>query len=386
AGAVFAPSRVIAEGRTGALEIPLRGQDVRTGPNTNASPQDIRGMVSAFELAWTSDNEPDILGGEQEDVLINHADLRYVGITSDYPAQLARAGGNVTTALERTTVYVGLATWGAWSTLREIAFNVYFDVDRNGTDDILLRNVQAGTSSTPPLDVFWAQVINLSASTSVYQAPVNEFYPSNAAAPFGFPVRNTYVLNNNVLALPVDALAPATSVSLGLSAANTSFNFRVETVSRDYGLVEVSPRLSYNIAAPALDFTGGFTALPWWADFDGAAVPMTYNLDNFSATSGRGLYALLLHHHNAGPLFRPQIVCVAAPGLPDCPVEEAAGAVGGAGSASMADPGGPTMLPLTGYAPRAADDGSVLAGSALGVGLLLMLAAVALVLVRRRKR
>lgn len=367
------PSQINLPDEQGVVDINLAGTQVFTGGTIGAPvAQDILGIVSAYDLLWISPNESD----NGEDSLINHADLRFVGATSDFAANLALAGGDVATALANTTVFFGLATHGNWSTLREVTFNVFIDTNQDGVDDYQLRNIQMGAFLSPAqqLDGYWTFLTAPGSESGFLHAPVNGFYPSTAAPQFGYPVINTYLLNTNVLALPVYASGGPVNASLGLTPTSATFNFRVETFSREYGVVDVSPTLTYNVTEPVLEYTGGFDWLTAWPDLNGATIPVGYNMANYT---GGPLNILLLHHHNSTTASRAEFVQVLAPGVPVGTPETGPGV-------AVAGTPVPVVLPATGYPPAPDSTGTTLALLALGL-IVLGLGTVMLV-ARRRSR
>ena len=125
-------------GVTGTAVIPLTGTvGIYTGVN---NPYDIISLVTSYELAEASPNDPGTPGTD-------NADLKYVGVTND---NRVAAGGFVT----NTTVYFGISTWGNHDRASaEVEFDIYID-SRTGmaTWDYVVWNTNTGTSSfTQPM-------------------------------------------------------------------------------------------------------------------------------------------------------------------------------------------------------------------------------------------
>jgi subtilisin family serine protease len=260
-------------GDTGSDEIELVGQDVNTGTNY---PTDTLSIVTAFELQHSSPNDQ-----ESADI-VNNADLKYVGVSSDVNATQGTGApnGDVTKA----TLSFGVATYGNWSTPNESEFDIYIDTNRDGEDDYVLFNWNLGLASGggDATDVVISVLLNLNSGQLILADYVN-------VSP---AVLNTAIFNSNVMVLPVAAS------DLGLTANNSTFNYRIFTFSRDAdGVVDDSGTLTYNAAQPGLDLSGNFASVPAYADLDGEVIPVDYNKTAYKTARSQGV--LLLHHHNA---------------------------------------------------------------------------------------
>ncbi len=256
--------------------IPLAGTGVNTGSNY---PFDIVSLVSAFELQQISPNEP------ESNALNNKADLAYVGVASDI------AGSST---LTDTTIFFGIATHDDWSTPNELEFNVYIDTDRDGTEDFVLFNSNLGfMTGGDQNDVLYTFLYDVAADDIFLEDYLNGTDPNDL---------DTAVFNNNVIVLPVFA------ADLGLTSANSTFNYRVRTLSLDdpgseegysgaiEGQVDQTGWATYNAAQPGLDTTGGDTGTPTYQDLPGQTIPVKLTPIAFVRAGSRGL--LLLHHHN----------------------------------------------------------------------------------------
>lgn len=259
---------VLLTGPTGSTNVGLTGQGVLTG---NAFPVDEISLVSAFELQGTS---PATISAAS---LASNADLKSVGVTSDFAATGSVAAGS-------TKIFFGVAMHGKWSTPSDIQVNIFIDRDRNGTDDFQIINTSTTDTQGNAFDVF---VSARRAAPFTGAFTLDSFL--NNIAPTGL---NTVVYNTNMMVIPV------TASSLGLTTANAKFNYRIVTTSRGFGgVIDTLATRTYDAANPGFDVTGGFTGVPIYADQDGASVPVNYNKANLLANGTTGL--LLLHHHNA---------------------------------------------------------------------------------------
>ena len=104
---------------TGSGLLSLSGTGLKTGGATPNYPTDELSLVSAFELAY-KDDAPDVTGLDQ------NADLRYVGVMTDYLSYAADPSQcNTPNTLENcAAVYFGINTFGNWSTPNEVEFHV----------------------------------------------------------------------------------------------------------------------------------------------------------------------------------------------------------------------------------------------------------------------
>lgn len=269
--------------------ISLTGIPVNTaGTGTPVFPNDELSVVAALELQGSSPDDA------SSDGILNNADLKYVGVTSDF-----RATGTITNpagTITDTTIFFGIATHGNWTTPNEVEFDIYIDTNRDGTDDFVLFNWDwsSANNGVDPNDVFITLLKDLNTGELFLEDFLNGV-PANAL--------NTAPFNTNVMVLPVYA------ADLGLTNANSAFNYYVVSFSRDAsgpedsvtgffeGVVDVSRKGTYNAGDPGLDFTGGVTGVPAYSDLPGEAIPVGYDLPAYVAANSQGV--LLLHSHNA---------------------------------------------------------------------------------------
>jgi subtilisin family serine protease len=227
-------------------------------------------LVSILELKGVDPNEPSSSG------INDSADLRYIGVTSDYPFY----------AFADSTVYFGIATYGKWDTPNSVKFDVYIDVNKDGTDDYVVFNTNQGPFTGTTDDVMITTYCNLHSHLCSADYYTNGY--SGAT--------NTNLFNNNVMVL----LVPATSIGL-VDGVNTNFNFYVVSYSSDApGAVDNSNIMSYDLAHQSFTAVDPVnTGMPMWVDdpFYSPTFDITYDKAAIAANDSMGL--LLLHHHNA---------------------------------------------------------------------------------------
>ena len=259
---------VLLTAPTGSTNVGLTGQDVLTG---NAPPLDELSVVSAFELQGTSPaNIP-------ATSLASNADLKSVGVTSDFKATNSVVAGS-------TRIFFGITMHGKWATPSDLQVNIFIDRDRNGTDDFQIVNTAFADTQGNNFDVF-ISARRPAPFTAGFTADsfINNVSPASI---------DTVVYNTNMMIIPV------TASSLGLTTANAKFNYRIVTTSRGFGgTIDTLSTRTYDAANPGFDVTNGVAGLPLYLDLNGGSVPVVYNKANLTANGTLGL--LLLHHHNA---------------------------------------------------------------------------------------
>ncbi|HVN56626.1 MAG TPA: S8 family serine peptidase [Anaerolineaceae bacterium] len=264
----------------------LSGTGVDTAPGASIpDPHEELSLVSAFELAY-KDDAPDATGLDQ------NADLRYVGVMTDYlnyaadPSQCQDNGGNPIPIDNCAEVYFGISTFGNWSTPREVEFDVTFDFNKDGTPDAVLFNYDAGSGTgNDPEDTFYTMLCNANFTGCSFESPVNIVSPLYI---------DTVPFNNSVMVLGVYT---GDLIGKGLNPGQ-GFNFTVTGHNANtYALVDgnFSTPYSYDYKHPAIDTTGGFVGAPGWPDLPTDVVPVAVNL-NYNAKGSPDV--LLLHHHN----------------------------------------------------------------------------------------
>ncbi|HPC84383.1 MAG TPA: S8 family serine peptidase [Thermoanaerobaculaceae bacterium] len=262
----------------GLVQIDLSGLGAATG---SEFPDDVVPLVSAFELAHTSPDEP--ASGGRADM----ADLRWVGVASDVPAQAAAGKG-----LADSRVYFAVATQREWATPAEVRFEVEIDTNRDGKKDYLATTALLPDST----GVFVSSVCRQADPKTCTLFHLNGIAPE---------VRDTALLGTNVVIIPVQADLD------GLSALATRFTYKVRSYLGNSGdIVDETPALTFDVARPGLAFGGtgalGTPAtLPMYEDLPGRTITATFDAAAFAANASQGV--LLLHHHNL-PGQRAQVL------------------------------------------------------------------------------
>jgi hypothetical protein len=279
---------VVPDAASGSFSINLSGAGINTGASF---PTDIVSMVKAFELQYISP-----LAGSANPPTDPNV-IKYVGVTSDWANRSAgdRNGGAtvVTFAIEGfgnsafpknfsdsdkeilidfdfdsvtdATIYM-TALPNASNT--QVGTNVYFV---GYTDNAKLFNAPGDTATH---SYFWDQMVNgITPGSFVAGAATN---------------RDVNTFNNSVVHLPVDFI-----VGTGFS----SFNYQVVTFDRSGNLVDQSPVLFFDAAAPGIDTTPAATFEPFaFNDLPSTTITANYNGTNFQTNASKGV--LLTHRHN----------------------------------------------------------------------------------------
>lgn len=288
------------------FSIALSNSGMRNQPSSPRGAQ--TPLVSAYELA-PEGRSPQLASLSPN---LRPADIRYVGVTSSYPAR-GWEGNN-------TVIFFGLAGYAAWATPNEVQYRVYISTTGPGgsglPDDIpefVLVNTSLGAilpvssaaGFTRPNDVFRAILYRIEPDGSLTLLRLTNwnFIPPPSAAPF---------LDSAPFETSVMALA-TTAGFLGLSADAPVFNYYVETYARDAGeftgridRVPASGVITYNLRSAAIAplNTSPDTGVvrdglptPFFFGIDGAQVTGIVNQDTLAARRTQDV--LLLYHHNA---------------------------------------------------------------------------------------
>lgn len=227
-------------------------------------------LVTAFE--WM---------GEDEDTTavpspLRHVDIRHVGVMSD-----------INHFTGTPFVYFAIVTDKPWTTPNEVEFDIYIDVDQDGTDDFVLYNT-AFSENNQRTDVYVAVLYHFS-TASLQSITFLNGLPADEA--------DTSPLNTNVVFMWVPVSA------LGLSP-DGEFDFYIETYSRDQeddSPVDITELFTYDAFNPAVDTINTISGDDWeglalYYDQPGS-LTFGYNLTNYPTTQPKGV--LLMHHQNA---------------------------------------------------------------------------------------
>lgn len=257
-------------------------------------------LLSAVELQHVSVDDPGTAG------FTNGADLAYVGVTTDYYS-VATLGGGV----EDSQVYFAVATHGNFSTPSENNFLVYIDTDRDGISDFLLFNSNFGSAIGGSSDDVFISLLADFNTGSLFLADFINGVPS---------LLNTVPYDTNVMVIP----APA--VLLGLTDTDATFDYWVLSTSRETGVADVTPVLTYNAARPGIDFSDAVNrsgvcpcpGAPVWVAEGDVGIPILPDYGALQANHSLG--ALVLHHHGTDPASRAQAIILGQRLVRDEPV------------------------------------------------------------------
>jgi uncharacterized repeat protein (TIGR01451 family) len=221
-----------------------------------------------------------------------------VGVGSD----VAYKGG-----FADASAFFGIATHGVWPTPQPflVRFEVGIDTDRDGRDDFVLSNHNAGNVAAGDLtdpesanDVF-VTVLRRTGQTAATRTGIFNVVPADAG--------DTRPFFNNVAVLPVRL------ADLGVSSSSPEFDFVVRTYEEDE-LVDTSPRFTFRPTA-AIDASGGVNGSPLW--LDPAAISVRVDPARLAGAASPGLL-LLGHVNHVGA--RTQVVGLASGGGTDLAV------------------------------------------------------------------
>jgi subtilisin family serine protease len=240
-------------GSQATFDLHLVGQGISTG---TSYPTDVVSLVSALELQEIS-SDPS-------------AQVRYLGVTSDYAAQKAKGKG-----IADTTIFIGLAAASDWSTPLDGPVDIVFNVTPGGFDDYELTVDEVTTGD----DAFIAKLCRV--GTTTCQALGINGPGSNE--------RDTAVYDTNVVVLPVKA------AGLGLSSSSGTFRYSLKQASgRKWHTFDPShPGLTFS----GTDYLGTPAVQPLYNDLDGQTITVSYSQADYQTDAAKGV--LLLHHHNA---------------------------------------------------------------------------------------
>jgi hypothetical protein len=255
----------------------------------SAPPTEVVSLASVFELKLRSPNtRPSWLDPNGPD-RFDHADIRYIGITSDL-AQAVQTADDSPQAGKDPLLYFGVATWAPWTTPSEVKINVWLDVDEDGQYDYRLANGSpiAAIFGMGPGGPLTSELYDGVSGQQLAQQPLNGIWPQRYdSSPFV----------SSVMVLPVRL------ADLELPLKGGRIRFMVQTSSLDMAgsgvrYVDQTPLMQYDVAQPALTFSPPGAAAPLYADQPGTEIDVAFNAVGHSYSPASGV--LILHHHNEG--------------------------------------------------------------------------------------
>ena len=299
-----ATPKVIKPGTTGSVSLTLAGKGVDTSSTTVNPPLAEQSLVDVLQLAYTSPNDDMGTGDPVFEKILDTADLQYVGVMSNAPAYLA---ADPASDLADAMISFGVSTYAPWPSPNQVEFDIYIDVNKDGTDDFVIYNTYPTTAAS---DDFITVLYNFNTGQSFIESYLNGVDPAE------YDMRT---FNTNVVTLPVFL------TDLGLSPTDASFNFQVVSFSSQSGnYIDITPYMPYDAVAPAISLpnvlTKGVDGLPVFMDQPAEKIDVNYD---FAAAKPDGI--LLLHRFNMDDqraelvnflntkIFLPHVAAPAAP-------------------------------------------------------------------------
>jgi hypothetical protein len=96
------------------------------------------------------------------------------------------------------------------------------------------------------------------------------------------------------------------AMAIGLTPANAMFRYHLDSYAGN-SLISASAVHTYTAGTPGLDFSGGLSGTPLWADLPGVTIPVKFSAAAYGTNGSIG--ALIFHHHNAA-INRTQIISI----------------------------------------------------------------------------
>jgi subtilisin family serine protease len=278
-------------GGTDTASLALTGADLGSGGTNglgDADPDnDIFSIAAGFELTATSGTSPQCSAtvtiacwriSEEK-----AADLKYLGVTSDYPVYENPV---------QSQAYFAVSARAPVSTpASKIQYQIDIDVDGDNEPDLFLWNDRL-YSGADPTDVM---------VTTLYDPSVGVVDVELLNSRFGDLDTALYDTDSMILPLYLDVMT-----DYGITPANPTITYGVETYSaysaQPIDLVGVNPAtgdltgMKANLYAPALSVADGAGNTPLMEDVTGDSLTVTRNAASFAADGGQGL--LMLHLHN----------------------------------------------------------------------------------------
>lgn len=264
--------------------LPLQNTGARASTILASAPNPQAAAASAFELIGTSGERSDLVGSQRG------SDLHYLGVTSN----LASSSTGLPSVL-----YVGLASYGAWSTPNELQFRILLDTNLDDKADYALVNSSLPDSKGQPSDSFRFGLYTVQSDGRLGTYAGESLW--NTLPPI---TTSPYV---DVAPFSSSVVFAALGVqSLHLPSGQTTMNLRVESRSRQAaGFTSVVDQLPdsgwirYDVAKPGilpLASRGIFNGRPIFLDASTEVVSGAVYPANVVGRGGTKL--LVLHHHN----------------------------------------------------------------------------------------
>jgi hypothetical protein len=267
-------SSFVPTAATGTFSIGLSGAPVNTGGSLGNG-FDIVSLVKAFELQYANPLAS-----------TDRNKIRYAGVTSDYKNR--PVGASTTTQTAGTNIMFGVEDFGDAATpdFASSDKEIYIDTNLDGFFDYAVFLTFVGTGSE---NVYVPEVVNLNTNAGALRFFTNGLSAATA---------DTNIWNNSGIVFPIRA------TDIGLlnpsGTGNTLFQYLVVTFDRNGNEVDESPIMTYDLANPGLDASGGALEPTWFTDLTTTSIPVNWNGANFQANGSLGVW--LLHAHNGSGL------------------------------------------------------------------------------------
>lgn len=270
---------------SGNTTINLSGAGFDTGGTAST---DEVAFVKPFELQYASP----LIGSPSEPTDTNH--IKYVGVTSDWASRSATERNN-----GDTTVVFGIDSFGESPMPRNVSTDkqilIDFDFDSIPDATIFLTALPNLNNTAVRTNVYYvgyqdnAGFFGPAGNAYVWDHMTNGIIPNLSFNPNNTTARDVNTFNNSAVHIPVDFI-----VGTGF----TSFNYQVVAFDRNGNLIDQTPVLYFDVAAPGVQTlpAGGFEPYVL-KDVPATSIPVAYDGTNFQNNGSLGV--LLLHRHNA---------------------------------------------------------------------------------------
>jgi uncharacterized repeat protein (TIGR01451 family) len=286
------PTIVTGGNPTGSTTIPLSGTGLCTGtlaagPTCNGvgTLPKIESLVSPFELQVVSPLDPVNA--------FDYSDIHYVGVSF-----LPGAGSP---SLTNDLILFGVASWGDWSSLDEVSYDICVDTNNDGIYDKIVYNTTPSIFvSGAALNDNFVRVVRDTATNGNTILGLGSFVNLVSPASFdtGLHLNNTMILGVTPSQLGIASTAVTTikykvitCPGNNAGCARTTTGDHCSPAAGTFFDQAAGP-YTYNWAAQGLNFGGDLLD----EDLNGNSLPVTWNTANMTANGSLG--ALLLHHFN----------------------------------------------------------------------------------------
>jgi subtilisin family serine protease len=278
----------------GTATLHFDGLGVNTG---TAFPNDVVSLATPLELQEVKAPSTTLASEGLE-----YADIKYVGVATDYPAKKAAGKG-----LSDSFLYLGVVMQQPWSSPVEINVTVLLDVNNDGNAEYIINTGDLDLlTQWDPLD------FPFDTGADVPIALVCDSAMSNCGPTYlqtvSSEVRDTAVFGSNamVIRIPLDLAGISEQKSRVKYQVITSRNSVDETLdqSQTHTFDPVHPGLTFT----GIGYDGNSVVSPLYLDLPGSQAVVELSTADYQVDSGLG--ALVIHHHNASN--RAQVVAIGA--------------------------------------------------------------------------